>query len=275
MSGGAAEVGPDAAEPPAVTLLNEAGSSPFVLLCEHASNYIPAAYRTLGLPPEALERHIAWDIGAADLARHLSALLDAPLFLSGYSRLLIDLNRPLSAPSSIPEVSEATVIPGNHGLGAEERARRTTAYFTPFHDRVSVLLDGRAAAGCPATVIGVHSFTPVLLDIRRPWHAGVLYGRAAGFASALITHLAAEDGLVIGDNEPYRIETDMDYTVPVHGDQRGTDAVLLEVRQDLLEAPEARAEWAARLAAALSALVGRQRSHIALAIPTATLPRQP
>jgi predicted N-formylglutamate amidohydrolase len=275
MSSGAAEVGPDLAEPPAVTLLNEAGSSPFVLLCEHASNYIPAAYRALGLPPEALERHIAWDIGAADLARHLSALLDAPLFLSGYSRLLIDLNRPLSAPSSIPEVSEATVIPGNHGLGAEERARRTTAYFTPFHDRVSVLLDGRAAAGRPATVIGVHSFTPVFLGIRRPWHAGVLYGRAAGFASALITHLAAEDGLVIGDNEPYRIETDMDYTVPVHGDQRGTDAVLLEVRQDLLEVPEARAEWAARLAAALSALVGRQRGRIALPIPTATLPRQP
>lgn len=275
MSGAAAEPGPDMAEPPAVTLLNEAGSSPFVLLCEHASNHIPAAYGALGLPPEALERHIAWDIGAADLARRLSALLDAPLFLSGYSRLLIDLNRPLSVPSSIPELSEATVIPGNHGLAAEERARRITTYFTPFHDRVSALLDGRSAAGQPATVIGVHSFTPVYLGVRRPWHAGVLYGRAAGFASALIAHLTAENGLVIGDNEPYRIETDMDYTVPVHGDRRGIDAVLLEIRQDLLEAPKARAEWAARLAAALSALVERQRGRIARAIPTVTLPRQP
>lgn len=256
-------VGPGAAEPPAVTLLNEAGSSAFVLLCEHASNHIPATYRALGLPPAELERHIAWDIGAADLARHLSALLDAPLFLSGYSRLLIDLNRPLGAPSSIPEVSEATVIPGNHGLSAEERARRTAVYFKPFHDRVAALLDRRVAEGRSAAVIGIHSFTPIFLDVWRPWHAGILYGRAAGFGGALVAHLAAEDGLVIGDNEPYRIETEMDYTVPIHGDQRGIDAVLLEVRQDLLETAKARAGWAARLAAVLSTVTARRSGGVA------------
>lgn len=239
------------AAPPAVTVLNEEGSSSCVLLCEHASNYIPPGYGGLGLPPAKLMRHIAWDIGAAELARRLSVLLDAPLFLSGYSRLLIDLNRPLHAPSSIPEISEATAIPGNRGLDETERARRRAAYFAPFHGRVAAHLDRRLALGWPTRVVGVHSFTPVYLGERRPWHAGVLYGRAASFAEALVARLAAEPGLVVGANEPYRIEAEMDYTVPVHGDARGLDAVLTEVRQDLLGTPEECEAWAVRLASAL------------------------
>jgi predicted N-formylglutamate amidohydrolase len=236
----------------AVTVANEDGPSPFVLVCEHACNHIPPEYGRLGLPPRELERHIAWDIGAADLARGLSRLLDAPLFLSGCSRLLIDLNRPLGTPTSIPTLSEATAIPGNRDLRPEERARRAEAWFVPFHDRVARHLDGRAASGRPAVVVGVHSFTPVFLGVARPWHAGVLYARAASFGRALVARLAAEEGLEVGDNEPYRIEAEMDHTVPVHGDGRGIDAVLLEVRQDLLATTGGREEWASRLAAALS-----------------------
>lgn len=237
--------------PAAVTLVNADGASPYVLLCEHASNYIPPAYDALGLPAAELGRHIAWDIGAAVLARKLSARLDAPLFLAGYSRLLIDLNRPLRASSSIPELSEATTIPGNIGIDAAERARRQAAWFTPFHDRVAAFLDARAAAGRDAAVIGVHSFTPVYLGQARPWHAGILHGAATRFGTGLVRLLAAEPGLVIGDNEPYRIEAEYDYTVPVHGDARGLDAVLLEVRQDLLGDEAGCEAWAVRLAAAL------------------------
>jgi predicted N-formylglutamate amidohydrolase len=240
-------------QPPPVTVANAGGAAP-LLLCEHASNHIPAAYGSLGLPAAELERHIAYDIGAAGLARRLSALLDAPLVLSGYSRLLIDLNRPPHAPSSIPEISEATPIPGNIGLDAAERARRQAAWFTPFHDQVAALLDARQAAGRPTAVAGVHSFTPVYLGEARPWHAGILYARAAGFARALLASLAAADpALVLGDNAPYRIEPAMDYTVPVHGDGRGLDAVLLEVRQDLLADDAGQQAWAARLAPALAA----------------------
>jgi predicted N-formylglutamate amidohydrolase len=235
------------AAPPAVTALNEGGASRFVLLCEHASNVIPAEYAALGLPAAELERHIAYDIGAAKLARRLSGLLDAPLFLAGASRLLIDLNRPWRAPSSIPEVSEATVIPGNIGIDAAERARRQAAWFTPFHDRVAAFLETRPGA----VVIGVHSFTPVYLGEVRPWHAGILYGEARRFGTALVQALAADPALVIGDNEPYRIELDHDYTVPVHGDAAGRDAVLLEVRQDLLGDDAGCEDWAVRLAAAL------------------------
>ncbi|WP_431272355.1 N-formylglutamate amidohydrolase [Dankookia sp. P2] len=233
--------------PPAVTALNEGGASRYVLLCEHASNFIPPEYALLGLPATELGRHIAYDIGAANLARRLSALLDAPLFLAGYSRLLIDLNRPWRAPSSIPEVSEATAIPGNVSIDAAERARRQAAWFTPFHDRVAAFLGTRP----DAAVIGVHSFTPVYLGEARPWHAGILYGKAARFGSALVRALAADPALVIGDNEPYRIDPDYDYTVPVHGDAAGRDAVLLEVRQDLLGDDTGCEDWAKRLAAAL------------------------
>jgi predicted N-formylglutamate amidohydrolase len=236
--------------PPAVTVVNEAGASPILLVCEHASNFIPPAYGKLGLPPEELDRHIAWDIGAAELARELSARLDAPLFLSGYSRLLIDCNRPPGSATSIPERSEATDIPGNRGIDAAERARREAAFFTPFHSRIAAALDARQAAGRPTRVIGIHSFTPVFLGVPRIWEMGVLYARAERFAGSLIAGLrAADPSLTIGDNEPYRIEPEMDHTVPVHGDARGLEAVLVEVRQDLLQAGVER--WAALLARVL------------------------
>jgi predicted N-formylglutamate amidohydrolase len=241
--------------PPAATLVNEAGASPLVLLCEHASNHIPAAYGGLGLKAQDLLRHIAWDIGAAALAHRLAALLDAPLVLSGYSRLLIDCNRPPGSPTSIPLRSEDTDIPGNQGLDAAEVARRQAAFFTPFQDRVTQLLDARAALGRPSIVIGVHSFTPVFLGVSRPWQAGVLYRQAEALGQGLIAGLRADPALTVGDNEPYRIELDHDYTVPVHGDARGIPAALIEVRQDLLGTEDGIEAWAARLAPCLAGVL--------------------
>ena len=242
-----------------VTVHNAQGASPFVLLCEHASNHIPARYADLGLPTAELGRHIAWDIGAAALARRLSALLDAPLLLSGVSRLVIDLNRPPGAPTSIPERSEDTPIPGNLALDAAERAAREATWFHPFHDAVTALLDGRAAAGQPAIVVGVHSFTPRFQGVERPWHAGVLFAEAEAFGRALAASIAAGTALVVGENEPYRIEPGVhDHTVPVHGDRRGIDAVLIEVRQDLLGEEAGIEEWALRLASALGQAAGRR-----------------
>ncbi len=227
-----------------------AGASPFVLLCEHASNHVPAAYAGLGLPPRDLRRHTARDIGAADLARELSRRLDAPLFLSGRSRLLIDCDRPPGAPASVPARSDGTDIPGNVGLDAAERARRERDRFAPFHAAAARLLDRRAAEGRPAVVVGVHSFTPVLSGVARPWLAGVLYAAAGRLGRSLVERLGAELGpAAVGDNEPYRIEPEEhDYTVPVHGDARGLDAALLEVRQDLIATAEEAEAWAARLA---------------------------
>ena len=251
---------PDKQDPPPVTAVNEGGPSPYVLLCEHASNHIPAEYAGLGLQGPDLRRHIAWDIGAADLARLLSQQLDAPLFLSGYSRLLIDCNRPLLTPTSIPTRSEDTEIPGNHGLTVDERGRRAAAYFTPFHNRVAATLDRRARAAAPTIVVGVHSFTPVFRGVARPWQCGVLYAAAAGFGQALIARLAADPRLNVGDNQPYQIAAAEDYTVPVHGDQRGLPAALIEVRQDLLATPKGIKEWAQRLAPALAGVAAGFRA---------------
>ena len=233
-------------EPPAFTAQNLGGTSPLVLLCEHASNRLPRRLGDLGLRPEELRRHIAWDIGAAALARTLSHALDAPLFETGYSRLVIDCNRPPGAASSVPERSEDTIIPGNAALGAEERRAREEALFHPFHGAVTAFLDARQAAGRPTAVIGVHSFTPVFRGVARPWDAGILFDGARHFAMPLIEALAAT-GLAVGENEPYRIEIGDDYTVPVHGDGRGLPALLLEIRQDLLADDAAARRWADRL----------------------------
>jgi predicted N-formylglutamate amidohydrolase len=238
-------------DPPAVTVENEHGASPIVLLCEHAANYIPPRYGNLGLAPAELARHIAYDIGAAEVARHLSRHLDAALALTGYSRLLIDCNRPLAAPSSIPARSEATDIPGNIGLSAAERAERDRLFFAPWRARVGALLDGRRAAGRPTLLVGVHSFTPVFLGVARPWQVGVLYLRAGRLAAALLDGLRADRTLIVGVNEPYRVTPSGDYTVPWLGEARGIATALFEVRQDLIADAAGAAAWGTRLAEVL------------------------
>lgn len=248
MSAGDAAVWPSG-----VVARNEGGSSPFVLLCEHASCHIPAAYDGLGLPEAEIRRHIGWDIGAAEVATALSDRLDAPLLLATCSRLLLDLNRPLHSTSLIPTRSEATDIPGNRDLPVAERQLRVERIFHPFHDRVAGLLDARSARGQRTVLVTVHSFTPVYHEQPRPWHAGILFDRSAGLGQHLVDHLAAEPGLVVAANEPYRITTDEDYAIPVHGQARGLDAVLIEIRNDGIATPEGAGAWAERLARALTA----------------------
>lgn len=242
--------------PAPVEVLNEAGSSPIVLLCEHASWHVPAEYHGLGLSDAELARHIGWDIGAAELTRGLATALDAPAFLGTLSRLLVDLNRPFDAPSAIPVRSEATDVPGNVGLQVEERQRRRDRIFSPFHEAVARHLDARAATGRPTALVTIHSFTPVFLGVARPWHAGILFDRSAGLAEALIRRLAADGTLNVAANEPYSVDRDSDYAIPVHGTDRGLPAVLVEIRHDLIETPEGVADWIGRLGSAVPAAVG-------------------
>ena len=236
--------------PPAVRVLNDNGASPIVLVCEHASAFIPLRYAGLGLSATDLKRHIAWDIGAADVARRLAGLIDAPLVLAGYSRLLIDLNRPPGSMTSVPGISETTVIPGNFNLTDEERRHRTDTYFTPFQQRRSALLDERQHEGRVSAVIGIHSFTPVYKGFARPWHGGILFRYAKHLGMKLVAALGGE-AANIAANEPYRIGDDSDYTVPVHGEARGLDCVLVEMRQDLIADGAGAELWAQRLGVAL------------------------
>jgi predicted N-formylglutamate amidohydrolase len=234
-------------------MLNETGASDIVLICEHASNHIPTDYHQLGLPDGELARHIAWDIGAEAVARGLSARLDATCFLGTYSRLLIDLNRPPASATSIPVRSESTDIPGNTDLSDEERQRRIDRLFSPFHDRIGTHLDARDGLRRKTKIVTIHSFTPVFFGKPRPWHAGILFDRSRDFAGQVIAGLAEDRALTIGANQPYVVDRSGDYAIPVHGDDRGYPAVLVEIRQDLLTSPAGIAAWVERLAGVLNA----------------------
>lgn len=240
--------------PPAVEILNDTGRSPFVLICEHASNHIPAEYGKLGLDDRELVRHIAWDIGAAEVTRALSKRLDAAAFLGGYSRLLIDLNRPLHVADSIPLRSESTDIVGNHSLSAAERERRAQLMFHPFQDSLRAHIDQRAVDGRRNILIAVHSFTPVYLGQPRSWHAGVLFDKAEALGQALIAQLSRDPMLNVGANVPYSVSAEADYALVVHGDLLDNPAVLIEIRNDLIADADGIAEWTDRLAQALSAV---------------------
>jgi predicted N-formylglutamate amidohydrolase len=243
----------DPDEPDPVTFDNEAGRSVFFLTCDHAGRAIPRRLDKLGLPDHETRRHIAWDIGIGGVGRHLSQLLDAAVILQTYSRLVIDCNRDPKVPSSIPEISETTEIPGNRGLTEAARTARVNAIFGPYHDTIAAALDRRAAADRTSVLVALHSFTPVFKSVARPWHAAVLYNRDARLALPLFELLSAEDGLVVGDNEPYRVTDLTDYTVPVHGEGRGLPYVEIEIRQDQISEPAGQVAWAERLARVLPA----------------------
>jgi predicted N-formylglutamate amidohydrolase len=156
-------------------------------------------------------------------------------------------------PSSIPEISETTEIPGNRGLTKTARTARINAVFGPYHDAIATALDRRATTGRTSVLVALHSFTPVFKGVARPWHAAVLYNRDPRLAHFLFTLLSAEDGLVVGENEPYRVSDQTDYTVPVHGERRGLPHVEIEIRQDLIAEPAGQRAWAERLARLLPA----------------------
>ncbi len=235
-------------EPPPVTVYNEAGASPFLLVADHAGNLLPRALGRLGLAEAELARHIAFDIGIAGVARRLSDALDAVLIRQNYSRLVIDCNRPLDAPSSIAAISERTPIPGNVGVSDTARAARAREIFSPYHARITAELDRRAAAGRATALIALHSFTPVFTGIARPWHAAVLYHRDPRLARRLKPLLEADGEFTVGDNEPYSVSDATDYTIPVHGERRRLPHVLIEIRQDLIAHEEGQRAWAERLA---------------------------
>jgi predicted N-formylglutamate amidohydrolase len=227
---------------------NAEGSSPFLLTCDHYGRTIPRILGDLGLPASELARHIAWDIGIAGVADALSKHLGAHLIAQRYSRLVIDCNRPPGAPGSIPRLSEATVIPGNEGLAVRAVKARRREIFDPYHRRIAEVIDRRLRDGRPTVLVSLHSFTPVYAGEARPWHIGTLYHRDTKLPPLLLKMLRRETDFVVGDNEPYAVSDETDYTIPVHGEKRGLMNSGIEIRQDLIEEPAGQKQWADRLA---------------------------
>jgi predicted N-formylglutamate amidohydrolase len=238
----------DHGDVPATFEQNTAGRSPFLFTCDHYGRLIPRKLGDLGLPAHELTRHIAWDIGIADVAEALSNRLDAQLIGQRYSRLVIDCNRPLTAAGSIPRLSEATMIPGNDALSREATEARRREVFVPYHRRINEIIDRRLAEGRSTVLVALHSFTPVYAGVARPWHIGTLYHRDTILPPLLLQALRAEGDLVVGDNEPYAVSDESDYTIPRHGEARGLINSGIEIRQDLIADGPGQQQWAERLA---------------------------
>jgi predicted N-formylglutamate amidohydrolase len=209
-------------EPEPARIINARGASPFVLVCDHASNRIPERYQGLGLSAIDRLRHIAWDPGALAVALAMVELLDAPLIHSTVSRLVIDCNRTHTALDLIAPLSEETEIPGNRFVGDNERTRRIADFHDPFHAAIDIVLDARAARGQPTILIAMHSFTPVYKGVARPWPIGLVHGLDPVFSRAVFDAIAeAEPALNVGWNEPYAALNGVTYTLEHHGDGRG------------------------------------------------------
>src|SRR4051794_32659944 len=233
-----------------------------LLLCDHASNAIPSEYGGLGLPPEALERHIAYDIGAAAVTRACARVLGVPALLTTFSRLLIDPNRGLDDPTLVVAVSDGTVVPGNASLDPSEVERRIERFLAPYDAAISRALDTFEQAGVVPAVLSVHSMTPRMQGVARPWHTSVLWDADPRLAGPLLAALRNEPDLVVGDNEPYGDALRGD-TLDRHAAARGLAAAVLELRQDLVMQDGAAAAWGRRLAGLVAPLM----DDLALRIP--------
>jgi predicted N-formylglutamate amidohydrolase len=247
---GATLLGP--ADPEPVEIVNPDGGSVFLLVCEHAGRAIPSALRDLGIARAELERHIAYDIGAAGLARRLSESLDATLILQRYSRLVIDCNRPYAALDCMPAASDGTAIPANCTLTDADRSLRLEEIHRPFHDAIGSLLD-RREGDRPTIIVTIHSFTPRLGNADRPWQIGVCFNRDGSFAQKFMQAFrSVNPAISAACNEPYTVDDVSDYTIPVHAERRRLPHVLLEVRNDQIADGAGQQRWARLIARSLT-----------------------
>ncbi len=222
-------------ENPPVRIENPRGQAAMVLTCDHASCTIPRSLANLGLADDDIRRHIGWDIGAASVTLRLSKRFDAPAVLAGYSRLVIDCNREIGSPTSIPRSSDGTLIPGNVHLTAEEAERRASALFVPYHRAITSVLDSIRARGKEPVFVAIHSFTRRLQNgFARPWHYGILWDQDPRIAAKLVAALRRHPGAVVGDNEPYSGRDHFDFSQEHHTGSTGLASALIEVRDDLI-----------------------------------------
>ena len=233
-----------------------------VLVADHAGRALPDDYGDLGLPAAEFDRHIAYDIGIAPLTRRLAELTGAPAVMASFSRLLIDPNRGEDDPTLIRQLYDGTVIAANYPMAADERQRRLDGFYRPYHEAVGGLVASvHRATGAAPFILSLHSFTPRMGALPRPWHAGVLWDSDPRAAVPLIEMLAREPGLVVGDNEPYDGALKGD-TMYRHAIVNGFAHALVEVRQDLIADAAGVEQWAVRLAPIVEELNATPDMHV-------------
>ncbi|WP_119391196.1 N-formylglutamate amidohydrolase [Taklimakanibacter lacteus] len=215
-------------------VFNPEGKTAIVIVCDHASNALPGEVGCLGVAEGDMQRHIAWDIGAAPIARHLARIFDAPAVLSGTSRLVIDCNRKLHDPSLIPSMSDGIIIPANEGLSPGQRQKRIDAYFNPYHAACRQVITSRCRKGERPLFLSVHSMTDHMDGTHRPWEISLSSNEDRRATAPVLAALSEVPGLVVGDNQPYDMDPTQDYSTPEHALSRGLDYLQVEFRQDLV-----------------------------------------
>ena len=247
-------------DPAPFVVLEEHGRASALVVCDHASRAFPRSLDRLGLPELPSWQHIAWDIGAGELARGLAHALDAPAVLAGYSRLVVDCNRSPDDEEAFRKECDGWTVPGNQHLSEDDRRVRLASFFDPYHECIEAMLGGFRGRNVLPLLVAVHSFSPALAGNTRPWHAGVLWDRDEANAQRLLEGLRAQQGLVIGDNEPYSGKHPANYTIDHHAKAHGLPHVCIEVRQDLLSSPAGIERWVRLLARIVGGILADPRS---------------
>lgn len=225
-------------------MVNARGRSSLIFICDHASNRVPDEFGDLGIPAAELQRHIAWDIGAAGVAEILAGYFDAPVVLSDVSRLVIDCNRPFDDPGLIPPVSDGTSIPANQSLTERERRRRWRTYHQPYHDAIEEIIAAKLTDRQTPIVVSVHSMTPVMKGVARPWQIAMCSAADRRLNDPVLAALRRHADIVVGDNEPYTLDSKEDYSVPYHAMRRNLQHLQVEFRQDEIASPDGQRRWA-------------------------------
>jgi len=222
---------------------NKSATSPFLLVCDHASNRVPASLNSLGISRAELQRHIGWDIGALAVARGMAKRLGGLLIYQAYSRLVIDCNRPPHVDQAFPVRIDGTEIPGNASMNRSDAAARVAEVFHPYHAAISAALNARVAH--KTILLAIHSYTPFHGDFPepRPWPVSLLFNKDSRFSHTLAAQLR-QHGIGVGMNQPYVVDDEGDYAIPVHAERRGIAHSLIEVRQDLISDEESEQHWA-------------------------------
>jgi predicted N-formylglutamate amidohydrolase len=241
----------------AFRILRPQGKGRFIVFCDHASNRIPAELDNLGLPASELDRHIAWDIGAAGVTAELSGIFDSPAILCGTSRLVIDCNRQLYARDLIPEVSDGTAVRGNRDLSEAARQLRIERFFDPYHAAVESVIADRESQGLTSIALSIHSMTACLAANVRPWQIALSSHKDRSLVEPMLEALRRPEhcqsgDVSVGDNQPYDLDPAVDYSTPFHAMRRNMPYLQVEFRQDEVADTEGQVRWARRFAAALT-----------------------
>jgi len=254
-------------DPPPFSLINASGNNHALLLGDHAGSAIPDRLQDLGLGKEELARHIAFDVGTQGIIERIAERLNLPALVGNYSRLVVDLNRRLDDPTAFPQTSDETDIPGNHNLTAMHREERVQEIYQPYHSAIERWLDHAQGSHQVPALISIHSFTPALTGVMRPWQIGVLWDKDERIAGALIKRLREYGDINVGDNQPYSGKHIADFTIDHHAEAAGLPCVGIEIRQDLLQSDTGTEQWAGILADTLGKILADQTLYTHLTQP--------